>query len=125
MNGQRLDKWLFFTRLAKSRTRAARMIEDGKVRLNRVKCDRASQTIQADDVITVSIRGQVRVLRVLAEATRRGPAAEAQALYADLSPPALLQGLRAGSGAPAPGNPGRPSKRDRRALVALRRGGTR
>ena len=36
MQGQRLDKWLWCARLAKTRTGAARLIEDGKVRVNGV-----------------------------------------------------------------------------------------
>ena len=45
---QRLDKWLWFARLTKSRTLAAELILGGKVRVNRAapaspatRCDRA------------------------------------------------------------------------------------
>jgi ribosome-associated heat shock protein Hsp15 len=37
--GQRVDKWLFFARFAKSRTLAARLVEEGRVRINRDKVD--------------------------------------------------------------------------------------
>lgn len=122
MSGQRLDKWLFFARLIKSRSLASRLIQGGKVRVNRVKCDRASQTVQIGDVITASILGRVRVVKVQAAGSRRGPAAEAQALYEDLSPP-VSAAADSQAGAPGLGavSPGRPSKRDRRALLALRR----
>jgi ribosome-associated heat shock protein Hsp15 len=60
----------------------------------------------------------VRVLRVLAPGARRGPSAEARALFEDLSPPPAPS---ASDAARAPGA-GRPTKRDRRAIAALKRG---
>src|SRR5262249_10253590 len=90
---QRLDKWLWFARVVKSRTRAAQLIEEGRVRLNRRKAAKASQTLRPGDVVTLALGGQLRILKVLAPGARRGPPAEARLLYAPLS--------RAGEPAPA------------------------
>jgi ribosome-associated heat shock protein Hsp15 len=112
---QRLDKWLWFARMAKSRTLAAQLVQDGKVRVNRAKVTKPAQTVRPDDVLTIVVRGNIQVLKVLAPGLRRGPPAEARQLYEVLS----------ASGSPAPVQPGpvqrargsgRPSKRDRRLL---------
>jgi ribosome-associated heat shock protein Hsp15 len=83
---QRLDKWLWFARIVKSRTLASQLVQDGKVRINRAKVAKPAQTVRLNDVLTIVIRGNVHVLRVLAPGTRRGPPAEARLLYELLSP---------------------------------------
>lgn len=93
----RLDKWLFFARLVKSRTLAQGLIEAGHVRVNREKTDNAAKAIRVGDVLTLVLGRSVRVIEIRALGTRRGPASEAQALYRDLSTPA------APLPAPAPG----------------------
>ena len=82
---QRLDKWLWFARLAKSRTLAARLVEEGQVRVNRVKVEKPALAIKPGDVLTLSLGAQIRVLRVLNPGTRRGPATEASTLYEDVT----------------------------------------
>ena len=81
---QRLDKWLWYARIAKSRSIAAKSIEDGCIRVNRQRVVKASATVKCGDVLTVALQGRVRVIEVLAVGERRGPACEAQTLYADL-----------------------------------------
>jgi ribosome-associated heat shock protein Hsp15 len=106
---QRLDKWLWFARLTKSRTLAQKLILAGGIRINRQKAANAAVGIKPDDVLTIALDSGVRVVRILAMGTRRGPAAEARLLYADLTPP--------GEPAPDAGRRGpRPTKRDRRNL---------
>jgi len=78
---QRLDKWLWFARILKSRTSAAQLIEGGKVRVNRVRVVKPSHTVQKGDILTIALRGRVLVLRILAGGTRRGPPPEARLLY--------------------------------------------
>lgn len=82
---QRLDKWLWFCRLVKSRTLAARLVEEGHVRVNRVKIEKPALTIKPGDVLTLSLGPHIRVLRVLAPGTRRGPATEARGLYEEVT----------------------------------------
>lgn len=124
--GQRLDKWLWFVRVIKTRTQAAGLVTDGKVRVNRVRVDKPSQTVRPGDVVTVSVRGHVRVLKMVAAGERRGPPAQARELYEDLTPPppptAGGKGNAAQSGVRAAGD-GRPTKRDRRLLDRLRDSG--
>ena len=84
----RVDSWLWFTRLVKTRGLAQRLIADGRVRINRQRLAKPSHPVRPGDVVTVAVHGQVRVLRVVAEGVRRGPAAEARTLYEELSAPA-------------------------------------
>ena len=79
---QRLDKWLWCARFLKSRADCARLVEGGLVRLNRQATDKAHARVRPGDVLTLPLRGDVMVVRVLALAMRRGPAPEAQGLYA-------------------------------------------
>jgi ribosome-associated heat shock protein Hsp15 len=78
---QRLDKWLWFARVIKSRTSAAQLVESGRVRVNRVRVVKPSHGLRVGDVLTVALRGEVRVLEVRALGERRGPPQEACLLY--------------------------------------------
>ena len=83
---QRIDKWLFFARVVKSRSLAAKLVEARAVRVNRYKIDQPSHALKVGDVLTIKLGLRVLVYRVMAPGTRRGPAAEARTLYEDLSP---------------------------------------
>jgi ribosome-associated heat shock protein Hsp15 len=108
---QRLDKWLWYARLAKTRTLAQKLAVSGRVRINRDRTDSASHAVKIGDVLTIALAGWVRVLKIVATGERRGPAAEARLLYEDLSPP------RPPPEEPDGGSGGsRPTKRDRRQL---------
>ncbi len=117
---QRLDKWLWIARVIKTRTLAAGLVTDGRVRLNTIKVAKPSQPVKPGDVLTISIGDRVRILKVVAFGERRGPATAAQTLFEDLTPPALPRTERP----PDPGGQreagsGRPTKRDRRLLDRL------
>src|SRR5262245_19748058 len=116
MEGQRLDKWLWCARLAKTRSLAARLIEGGKVRINGDRALKVSRHVRLGDVVTGTGTGAGRlfVVRVTGEALRRGPAAIARSLYEDLTPrsPATHPGVARIEVHHGP----RPTKRDRRRL---------
>lgn len=84
---QRIDKWLFFARVMKSRTLSARFVQAGHVRVNRTKVADAAYPLKIGDVLTITLPRAVLVYRVLELGERRGPAAEARMLYADLARP--------------------------------------
>ena len=119
---QRLDKWLFFARIVKSRSLAAKLVQAGHVRVNRDKTDNASKAVRSGDVLTVTLDRRILVLKVLAAGSRRGPYEEARLLYEDLSPPAPPRVANEG---PAPAalrdaGSGRPTKRERRETDRLK-----
>lgn len=80
----RLDKWLWQARFFKGRDLAAEMVADGHLRLNRQRCVKPGHGVAVGDVLTFPQADRIRVIRVLSLGDRRGPALEAQALYADL-----------------------------------------
>jgi ribosome-associated heat shock protein Hsp15 len=84
---QRIDKWLFFARVVKSRSLAAKLVQAGRVRVNRDKVEQAAHGVKPGDVLTITLDRRVLVYRVAACGTRRGPADEARRLYEDVSPP--------------------------------------
>jgi ribosome-associated heat shock protein Hsp15 len=102
MSGEsiRLDKWLWQARFCKSRTLAAALVTEGRVRVNSERVTKPARAIGPGDVLTFPQGGAIRVVRVLAAGDRRGPASEAQGLYEDLSAPAESV-LRGGDDAPA------------------------
>ena len=94
---QRLDKWLWCARFMKLRAGCARWVAEGGVRINRQPTDKPHARLRPGDVLTLPLGGQVRVLRVLAIANRRGPPAEARLLYEELAEPgAVPLGLQDG-----------------------------
>ena len=69
----------------KARSDCAGLVSEGAVRINRLPTDKAHARLRIGDVLTVAIRGDVRVLKVLALAARRGPAAEARTIYEEIA----------------------------------------
>ncbi|SEN43323.1 heat shock protein Hsp15 [Loktanella fryxellensis] len=111
----RIDKWLWQARFFKSRSIAAEIVGAGRVRVDGVVVTKPAREVGAGHVLTFAQERQVRVVRILACGTRRGPAPEAQGLYDDLSPPVVAE----------PANPrydggGRPTGKDRRDMMAAR-----
>lgn len=82
----RLDKWLWQARFFKGRDLAAAMVTGGHLRLNGQRCLKPGHGVAPGDVLTFPQANRIRVIRILALGERRGPAPEAQALYADLDP---------------------------------------
>jgi ribosome-associated heat shock protein Hsp15 len=129
-DSQRIDKWLWFARITKTRTLASEVVTGGKIRLNRARVVKPSQTVRAGDVLTVALGRQVRVLKVLGLGVRRGPPASARSLYEELTvaadplkPLALSQfptrlHSEATPGRREPGS-GRPTKKERREIDRL------
>ena len=84
----RIDVWLWRARFSKSRALAARLAEEGRIRLARngvqTRLDKASRTVRPGDELVFAIAGRLTAIRVVSLGERRGPACEAQGLYAPL-----------------------------------------
>jgi len=80
----RIDRFLFFVRLVKSRTIAQHVIDEGYVRIDGKRIEKPSEEVRAGSVVALPLHGHVRILRVRNLPTRRGPAAEARACYEEL-----------------------------------------
>jgi ribosome-associated heat shock protein Hsp15 len=77
----RIDKWLWHARFFRSRSLAQAAASSGLVRVNGVRVEKAGRVVRPGDVLTVPTGRDVFAVRVLAIATRRGPAVEARRLY--------------------------------------------
>ncbi|MDP4001883.1 RNA-binding S4 domain-containing protein [Methylobacterium sp. NEAU K] len=82
---QRLDKWLWFARFARTRSLAARLAEDGFVRVNGTRAENPAKGVGIGDVVTVAAPHATLAVRVRGLGERRGPAPEARLLYDDLA----------------------------------------
>ncbi|WP_230631818.1 RNA-binding S4 domain-containing protein [Sphingomonas sp. Leaf37] len=80
----RLDRFLWFVRIAKTRQRAQEIACDGRMRIDGRVVDRSAAPVRIGNILTFASGDRVRVLRVEALPTRRGPAPEAQACYQEL-----------------------------------------
>ena len=80
----RIDKFLWFARIAKTRSLAQQLAENGRLRLQGRVIDRAHAVVRVGDVMSFAAHGRVRVLRIEALPKRRGPPAEARLLYTEL-----------------------------------------
>ncbi len=117
---QRIDKWLFFARVVKSRSLAAKLAAGGKVRVNRDKIDQPAHAVKPGDVLTITLDRRILVYKVLAPGERRGPAPEARLLYEDLSPPPAASQASEAAAPRREDGAGRPTKRERRETDRLR-----
>lgn len=117
----RIDKWLWFARVVKTRSAAAALCEDGSVRLNGVRVDQAHRPVRVGDVLTIALPGRVKVLKVVSFTERRGPYSEARHIYEDLSPEPPRHDLPSPVAEREPGA-GRPTKAERRQLDRLKDG---
>lgn len=118
MDRQRIDKWLWHTRVVRTRSAAAELVSSGLVRLNGERVTAPSRLVRADDVITVALDRQVRIMKVVGFTERRGGAEAGRVLYADLTPlpPPRDESLKVAAREPGSG---RPTKRDRRVIDRL------
>lgn len=81
----RLDKFLWFARIVKTRADARLLAEQGRIRIGGQVVDRAHARVRPGDVLSFAHRGEVRVLWVERLPKRRGPPAEARTLYCELT----------------------------------------
>ncbi|OHV78385.1 RNA-binding S4 domain-containing protein [Ensifer sp. LCM 4579] len=119
---QRLDKWLFFARLIKSRSLAQKAIEAGHVAVNGTREIQSSAQVKAGDTLELSLERRDLVVRVLLPGTRRGPYEEARLLYEDLTPLAASPKRTPFEQATRERGAGRPTKRERRETDRLKPG---
>lgn len=122
----RLDRWLWAARFFKTRALAAEAIDGGKIQVNGSRAKRA-RLVAVGDLVRVRKPPYEQSVVVLGLSERRGPAAEAQALYQETAESLgaraeLRSQLRLQPSMRYQGK-GRPTKKDRRNIERFRRGG--
>jgi ribosome-associated heat shock protein Hsp15 len=115
----RIDKWLWAARFFKTRRLAAEAVVGGKVEVNGDR-PKPSRIVRAGD--TISIRRSLYKWTIVVKdiTSRRGPVSQAQKLYEETDESvrkrdAAIAQLKL-ERSPEFDAPGRPSKRDRRAM---------
>jgi ribosome-associated heat shock protein Hsp15 len=116
----RIDRWLTAVRLVKTRPLATRLCDGGHVRVNGMQA-KPSTKVRAGDRVEALIADRERIVEVVRPIESRVGAAVAVTCYVDHSPPPVVTEVR--PGIMAVRGEGRPSKRLRRELERLRRGG--
>ena len=86
----RLDKWLWYARFMKSRSKATKFCRSNRLCVNGSIVVKAHFLVKQNDVLTFSDGNNIKIIKILNLGVRRGSAPEAQALYEDLSPPIYL-----------------------------------
>jgi ribosome-associated heat shock protein Hsp15 len=120
----RIDKWLWAARFYKTRSLAADAVESGKVAVNQARV-KPAKAIAVGDTLEIRAGKYVYTVEVLGLSDKRGPVPQAQQLYRESETSrAQREALAAQIKAqPEPIFKGRPTKRDRRAIDQLKRGG--
>jgi ribosome-associated heat shock protein Hsp15 len=116
---QRIDKWLFFVRLVKSRSLAAKLANAGHIQINDRRSDGGDNPVRIGDIVRVKLERQLIIYKAVKLGDRRGPAAEAQLLYEDLTPKPTTSQTSTPDALREPGS-GRPVKKERRDLERMR-----
>lgn len=84
----RVDVWLWRARFFKTRTTAAKFVEEGRVRLSRsnqeTRLDKPSRLVKPGDLLVFAVGGRLTAVTVAQLGVRRGPPEEARSLYAAL-----------------------------------------
>ena len=84
----RADVWLWRARFFKTRSLAARFLEEGRMRMTRAgtesRLDKAARVLKPGDELVFALGGRLIAVRIEAMGERRGPASEARGLYSPL-----------------------------------------
>jgi ribosome-associated heat shock protein Hsp15 len=80
----RIDRFLHCIRLIKSRTQAQGLIETGHVRIDGKRVLKPAEDVREGQVIALPLHGAIRIVRVVALPSRRGPPAEARGCYEEI-----------------------------------------
>jgi len=119
----RLDKWLWAARWFKTRSLAQQAIASGRVKLFEEKT-KPAQPLKVGDLLEIRVSQSIWRIQVTALADKRGPAAQARKLYAESEASRAERERRADlrrfGAEPSAVLKGRPTKRDRRKLDALK-----
>ncbi len=119
--GMRLDKWLWAARFYKTRALAVDEINLGRVRVAGQPV-KPARDVKVGDLLSVRIGTVAREVEVKALSQQRGPAPQAQLLYAETAASITAREAAAEARrlAPEPAasiEQGRPTKQDRRRLA--------
>ncbi len=123
---QRIDKWLWHARFFKTRSLAQKQVITGKIRVDREKISSPSRKVLIGNVLTITRERDIKIIEILDFADKRGPYSQAQLLYNDLSPPKPEKQKQEETveSMSRIHSDGRPTKHQRKQIMAMKRNST-
>ena len=85
-NTLRLDVYLYYIRIFKSRSIATKFVSTNRLRISGKVTQKPHKMISIGDVLTMTINDNIKILKVLNIPNRRGPYSEALNFYEDITP---------------------------------------
>ena len=82
----RLDIYLYYIRIFKSRSIATKFILTNRLRISGQVTQKPHKMISVGDVLTMTINDNIKILKVLDIPSRRGPYPESLNFYEDITP---------------------------------------
>ena len=116
----RLDLYLYYIRIFKSRSLATKFISSNRLRISGKVTQKPHKLISAGDVLTMTINDNIKIIKILDVPKRRGPYSESLSFYQDLTPSkTILKDKNVKSKIKFVDRIGRPTKRERRQIDRL------
>jgi ribosome-associated heat shock protein Hsp15 len=84
LSEQRIDNWLFRTRILKSRAKAQKIISEGLIKVNKIKIEKSSIKIKVGDIVTLIEVNKIIIFSVENFANKRLSAKKATRLYNEI-----------------------------------------
>jgi len=114
-NTLRLDTYLYYIRIFKSRSIATKFVLTNRLRISGQVTQKPHKMISIGDVLTMTIKDNIKILKVLDIPNRRGPYSEALNFYEDITPIENFQReIDENSNIKFMDRVGRPTKKERR-----------
>ena len=82
----RLDIYLYYIRIFKSRSIATKFVSTNRLRISGQVTQKPHKMISIGDVLTITINDNIKILKVLDIPNRRGPYSESLNFYEDITP---------------------------------------
>ena len=82
----RLDVYLYYIRIFKSRSLATKFVSTNRLRISGQVTQKPHKMISIGDVLTMTINNNIKILKVLDIPNRRGPYSESLNFYEDITP---------------------------------------
>ncbi len=82
----RLDIYLYYIRIFKSRSLATKFVLTNRLRVSGQVTQKPHKMISVGDVLTITINDNIKILKVLDIPSRRGPYSESLNFYEDITP---------------------------------------
>jgi len=111
----RLDIYLYYIRIFKSRSIATKFVLTNRLRISGQVTQKPHKMISVGDVLTMTINDNIKILKVLDIPSRRGPYPESLNFYEDITPLEIIPKKESSNiDIKFVERVGRPTKRERR-----------